>query len=204
MNLPLVTKKSEARVDSRLIAQSLDTKHQSTFELVKRYQTDLEALGILPFQTGEIRGRGQPEKFALLNEDQAFFLLTLSKNTKRVVELKLKLVKAFNEARRAAELHAEYLPTYHGLHDQLQTLAASSSNERWVHANMNKLINKVAGIESGQRPAAAVPQKAMLIAAQYIATQAVQGAADHRDAHARAKTALAPLMPQKVLEGDRQ
>ncbi len=198
--ITLAEKRGEARVDSRLIAQTLDTKHQSTFELVKRYQTDLEAFGLLPFQTGKANG-GRPEKFALLNEDQAFFLLTLSKNTKRVVELKLKLVKAFNEARRAAELHTEYLPTYHGLHDQMHRLAAGSPNERWVHVNMNKMVNKVAGVEAGQRAHACVPQKALLIAAQHIAAQAMQGAADHHEAHARAKAALAPLMPHPMLTG---
>ena len=190
--IALIEKRGEARVDSRLIAQTLDTKHQSTFELVKRYQTDLEAFGLLPFQTGKANG-GRPEKFALLNEDQAFFLLTLSKNTKRVVELKLRLVKAFGEARRAAELHVEYLPGYHQLHDQLHLLADGSPNERHVHANINRLLNKTAGIEAGQRPRAGVPQKAMLIAAQYMATQAMQGAPDHHEGYARAKKALEPL-----------
>ena len=191
--ITLTAKGGEARVDSRLIAQVMDTKHQSTFELVKRYQSDLEALGILPFQTGEIRGRGQPEKFALLNEDQALFLLALSKNTKRVVELKLKLVKAFSEARRAAELHTEYLPGYHQLHDQLHRLAGGSPHERFVHVNINKLLNRTAGIEAGQRPRADVPHKAMLIAAQHLAAQAMQGAADHHEGYARAKRALEPL-----------
>ena len=64
---------------------------------------------------------------------------------------------------------------------------------------MNKMVNKVAGVESGQRPAAGVPQKALLIAAQHIAAQAMQGAADHHEAHARAKAALAPLMPHKLI-----
>jgi phage regulator Rha-like protein len=35
----------------------------------------------------------------LLNEDQAFFLLSLSRNTDRVVELKASLIMAFREAR---------------------------------------------------------------------------------------------------------
>ena len=197
--LPLVTKKAEARVDSRLLAQHLGNQHKAVIALVDRYATEFKGMGILPFEKGEITGRGQPERFALLNEDQAYFMLSLSRNTPRVVALKAKLVQAFREARRAAELHAEYLPTYHGLHDQLHTLAEGSSSERWAHANLNKLVNKAAGIEAGQRPAAGVPQKAMLIAAQHIATQAMQGAADHHDGYARAKAALAPLMPQKLI-----
>lgn len=190
--IDLIEKRGEARVDSRLIAQALGTKHQSTFELVKQYQTYLETIGLLPFQTGKANG-GRPEKFALLNEDQAIFLLTLSRNTKRVVELKLKLIQAFSEARRAAELHVEYLPGYHQLHDQLHRLADGSPNERWVHVNINKLLNRTAGIEAGQRPRAGVPHKALLIAAQHLAAQAMQGAPDHHEGYARAKKALEPL-----------
>ena len=198
MNLPLVTKKAEPRVDSRLLAQHLGTAHQSTFELIKKYQNDLRELGLLRFETGKANG-GRPERFALLNEDQCYLLLAHTRS-KKAVKLKLNLVLAFREARRAAELHAEYLPTYHGLRDQLHTLAAGSPNERLVHINMNKLINKVAGIESGQRGRLDVPRKAMVIAAQHIATQAMQGAADHHEGYANAKTALAPLIPQKLIE----
>ncbi len=115
------------------------------------------------------------------------------RNTPRIRAMKGALIKAFGEARRAAELHSEYLPTYHGLHDQLHRLAAGSPNERWVHVNINKLLNRTAGIEAGQRPRAGVPHKAMLIAAQHLAAQAMQGAADHHEGYARAKKALEPL-----------
>ena len=162
-------------------------------KLLTSYTADFQAHGILRFEIGEISGRGQPEKFARLNEDQSYLLLTYMRNTPRIRAMKGALVKAFSEARRAAELHSEYLPTYHGLHDQLHRLAGGSPNERWVHVNLNKLINKTAGVEAGQRPVAGVPQKAMLIAAQHLAAQAMQGAADHHEAHARAKAALAPL-----------
>ena len=198
MNLTLVTKKAEARVDSRLLAQHLGNQHKAVMALVDRYAGDFKGMGELPFQM-EPSPSGQRERFALLNEDQSFFLLSLSRNTPRVVSLKAKLVLAFREARRAAELHVEYLPGYHQLHDQLHLLADGSPNERWVHANMNRMVNKVAGVGSAQRPAAGVPQKALLIAAQHIAAQAMQGAADHHEAHARAKAALAPLMPHKLI-----
>lgn len=48
------------------------------------------------------QGGGNAERFALLNEDQAFFLLALSRNTERVVELKSDLIMAFREARYGA------------------------------------------------------------------------------------------------------
>lgn len=100
----LVQAEGEARVDSRLIAERLGVRHKNTYDLIKRYEADFRELGILPFQTEEIRGRGQPEKFALLNEDQAYLLLTYSRNTKKVRALKISLVKAFRDARYQAGL----------------------------------------------------------------------------------------------------
>ena len=45
-----------------------------------------------------------------------------------------------------------------------------------MHINFNKLVNKTAGLEAGQRPKAGLSQQAMLIVAQAVATQAMQGA----------------------------
>lgn len=49
---------------------------------------------------------GRPEKLALLNEDQAIFLLNLSRNTKKVVALKKGLTITFGRYRRQAERRA--------------------------------------------------------------------------------------------------
>lgn len=192
--LPLIADRNESRVDSRLLAKHLGSRHQSMFELLKGHQSDFEELGILRFQTGEIRGRGQPEKFALLNEDQCYLLLTYSRNTAKVRHLKVRLVKAFRDARRAAEhRQTEYLPTYHALHDQIHVLAAESSNVRYVHMNMNKLVNSVAGLKAGQRLGLDLPRQSMVVVAQAVAARALQGAADHHIGYRRAKEALQVL-----------
>lgn len=201
MNLPVVIKKGEARVDSRLLAPLMGNKHKNVIDLIERYRDRFEQFGIVPFQTEKFPRRGRPERFGLLNEDQCYLLLTFARNNGRVVEMKVQLVKAFSEARKAAELHQEYLPEYHALHDQMARLAQDSTHARHVHMNMNKLINAAAGVQSGQRSAAPVPQKAMLIAAQHLANKAVQGATDHRDGYAKAKEALAPFLPHKLLGG---
>lgn len=90
----------EPRIDSRLVAIELGIDHQNTRELIEKYSSQFEELGILRFETGEIKGRGQPEKFYLLNEDQTYFLMTLVRNTEQAVELKKRLVQAFSECRR--------------------------------------------------------------------------------------------------------
>ena len=96
----VITNTSEPRIDSRLVAKSLGVEHESLIRMVNMYRSELEELGILRFQIGEIKGRGQPEKYSLLNEDQAIFVATLSRNTAQVVKFKLKLTKAFSQARK--------------------------------------------------------------------------------------------------------
>ena len=100
--IALTQHKSEARVDSRLLGNQLGNQHKNTTALIERYLSKFKRLGVVPFQTekplaGTVGGR--PERYALLNEDQAFFLLALSRNTDRVVELKSSLIMAFREAR---------------------------------------------------------------------------------------------------------
>jgi phage regulator Rha-like protein len=91
-------------IDSRLIAQELRIEHENFIETVKKYQKQAEqAFGVLRFETGKPTGGslgGRPEKYCLLTEEQATFYMTLSRNTPEVVELKIKLVKAFSDAKR--------------------------------------------------------------------------------------------------------
>ena len=195
--LALVIGNDEARIDSRMLAIHFGKAHHDVFELVKNYRTDFEQLGVVRFQTEKpLPGSkgGRPERFALLTEDQAYLLLTYSRNTAKARALKVKLIQAFGEARRAAQAHrVEYLPTYHALHDAIHARAAGSRNERFVHMNVNKLINQTAGIEAGQRASATVPQQSMLTIAQAIAAQAMQQAPDHRTGFQQTKAALLAL-----------
>ena len=88
-------------VDSRLIAIELGIEHESFLKTIDRYKSQTEqAFGILRFEVGEIKGRGQPEKFVYLTEDQATFLMTLSRNTPEVVRCKILLVTQFSKAKK--------------------------------------------------------------------------------------------------------
>lgn len=87
-------------VDSRLIAPRLAVKHENFYETLLKYQTQIEqAFGIIRFETGKIKGRGRPPKFAYLTEDQATFVMTLSRNTPEVVQCKVDLVQSFSRAK---------------------------------------------------------------------------------------------------------
>ncbi|MCS7729602.1 Rha family transcriptional regulator, partial [Pseudomonas aeruginosa] len=105
--IQLVQSAGEARVDSRVIAERLGVKHKNTIALIEKHTKHFARFGVVPFQTEKpSKGThgGRPEKFSLLNEDQAYFLLSLTKNTVRVVELKANLVMAFRDARNQAGL----------------------------------------------------------------------------------------------------
>lgn len=201
--LQLVTTTAEPRIDSRTLADNLGNKHTAVMALVKRYSAHLKSLNHLTFQMwdGDRRqGGGKAERVALLTEDQVVFILALSRNTERVVSLKVKLVQAFGRARREAQQRqTEYLPEYHALHDRIKALAAGSEHERHVHMNVNKLVNKVVGIAAGQRHTIPV---AVLTAAQHVALNAMAEASDHHDGYRRTKSALNTLQgllaPQQV------
>jgi Phage regulatory protein Rha (Phage_pRha) len=95
----------ELVVDSRLIAERLGIEHRSFLENIDTYQTQIEqAFGILRFETAKIDGPGRPPRYALLNEDQATFLMTLSRNTDEVIALKIELVQKFSKAKQLLRL----------------------------------------------------------------------------------------------------
>jgi phage regulator Rha-like protein len=121
--LEIIAVEGEHRIDSRLVAESLGIEHESLIRTLSTYEAELQELGILRFEIGEIKGRGQPQKYVLLNEDQAIFAATLSRNTRQVVVFKLKLTKAFSEARRHLQV-----PPVHTLTDALRPRALENLN----------------------------------------------------------------------------
>ena len=195
--LELTTNTTEARIDSRLISRQLGNKHKAVLALLDRYLNVFKQHGQLTFkkEVGERKqGGGNAERYALLNENQAYLLLNLSRNSDTVVALKSKLITAFSNARRAADIRqTEYLPSYHQLQGVIHAKSATASNEGLIHMNVAKLVNKAAGIEAGQRACAPVPKQAMLIVAQGMAARAMQSAHDHHDGYQRVKQSMLAL-----------
>jgi phage regulator Rha-like protein len=106
MSLTIIERQGELVVDSRLVAEALGIQHKYVLANIIKYKDKLEQLGFLavnsqnPTQKGV---RGRPARFAWLNENQATFVMTLSRNTDQVVEAKLKLVKAFSQAKQVIQ-----------------------------------------------------------------------------------------------------
>lgn len=98
----------EPRVDSRQLAEKLGKQHKNCMALIERYSEAFQEFGLLAFNTetrpvGKLGGSNV--RFVLLNEDQAFFLLTLSRNNDRAVKLRSDLIKTFREARYGHACH---------------------------------------------------------------------------------------------------
>ena len=108
--LTLTQVNDEVVVDSRLVADEVGIEHKQVLDNIRKYITEFRALGQLAFQTrpGDIR---YAQTFCYLNEDQATFLMSLSRNTPQVVALKLRLVQAFSAAKKQLASKEVAVPT---------------------------------------------------------------------------------------------
>ena len=106
----------KAFTTSLIIAEGCDNRsHESTIKLIRKYKSEFEQLGQLDFKSelmvekpSDLKSRGlidysakyvsRETEYAILNEDQATFLVTLFRNTPTVLAFKLNLVKAFRAA----------------------------------------------------------------------------------------------------------
>lgn len=124
--LEVTLSEGEYRIDSRLVAKSLGIEHESFMRTISTYQAKIEELGVSRFEIGKpSKGTpgGRPVTYALLNEDQAIFLATLSRNTAQVVDFKLKLTKAFSEVRGRLAVSMNPPTTVHTLTERFRPRA---------------------------------------------------------------------------------
>lgn len=146
MTIPLQIVRGEPVADTRVLADQLGLQHQNVFEMVKDYASDFEQLGILRFETGAVKtaeSRGAKHtRFALLNEDQTYLLLTFSRNTAKVRQLKVNLVKAFKAARTGGKSTTAHdrLPMQHKILD-------ISVDRRVSPATVQGNVNRYMGVK---------------------------------------------------------
>ncbi len=92
-------------VDSRLIAAQLEIKHKTFLDTIRKYETEMEKeFGCTAVETADIQmpnGGTRKELVCYwLTEDQATYVMTLSRNTDSVRRCKRELVKAFSAAKQ--------------------------------------------------------------------------------------------------------
>lgn len=198
--------KNEARVDSRLLAEHLGITHEAVLKTIDKNLSAFQEFSPLRFEIDVVKrkqGGGSPTRYALLDENQSYLLLTFSRNTKHVVSLKVELVKAFSRFRQHKQTTADYLPFYHELHDSLRELAdqaqrnGSKADEKLLHINFNKLINKTFGLDAGQRsdlpPRLRIKITTANVMACEIIKQCIIANLDHKTTYRRVKQAIIAL-----------
>jgi len=164
-DLQITLIKNQLRTDSRLLASLLDHRHRTILESIDKYISQLGELGSLPFETEkgialETGGFAKATRYALLNEDQCYFVLTLMRNNTHVVKSKLALVKAFRAARTT--LAQQQLARCNGKEIRHQetsaigelvdyAMAKGSKNADKYYMSITKMTNAVLNIEAGQR-----------------------------------------------------
>ena len=97
----LIDENGEPRTTTAIIADEMGQGHASVIKLFRKYAKRMHAMGgvrfeIQPFKTG---GGIQEREIAYLNEHQAALLLSLMRNTEKVVDFKVKLVTEFFKLR---------------------------------------------------------------------------------------------------------
>ena len=150
------------RVDTRTLAPKLDVRHRGIIQNIRSYEAEFSELGRVLFEKAPFQTPGGTQEivYAMLNEDQAYFLLTLSRNSPMVVRAKLSLVKAFKSARemmdqstlaRIEGKKARRIET-----DSIKKLVeyatqqGSKSADKY-YMSVTKMTYDLLGFESGQR-----------------------------------------------------
>lgn len=113
----------EPRSASTLIARGVEQQHASVIKMIRRYQADFEQFGPLGFEIRKGKslphgGFAKSTEFAMLNEQQSTLLLAFMRNSPKVVEFKIALVREFFRLRN------KILNRDKNLWQQLQALIA--------------------------------------------------------------------------------
>lgn len=130
-------KESKPFTTTLQIAIGLGLQHASVIKLVRTYRPDFYDLGPIRFEIrkGEALQHGgyaKATEYAVLDEQQATFLMTLLRNSPRVIAFKKALVKAFFEARTLLQTD------YFALMQQREALNAKLECEKEIASACGK------------------------------------------------------------------
>lgn len=95
IGFPLVTTiDGEARASSVVIAKGVEQQHASVIKLVRKHQASFEAFGQIRFEI-RLNPQGKKTEYAMLNEHQSGLLIAFMRNTPKVIEFKVALIREF-------------------------------------------------------------------------------------------------------------
>lgn len=129
IELTVENKNGTLVVDSRLIAEELGIEHKTLKETIRNYEDQLSSLTELRTETLKGKslpqgGFGKGEVIYWLNEEQATFVMMLSRNTIQVVDAKLKLAKVFSAAKQTLQfVNPELLSMFSEMNSRMKILS---------------------------------------------------------------------------------
>ena len=136
--------------DSLIIATLTEREHRIILQLAKKYRKELEDFGQVTseMRLNEFKKRSQEIEVILLNEGQATFLITLMRNTPKVLEFKKNLVKQFifmkNELQARKETRYISVQVRKSLTDSIKENVNDEGNfKKFAYSNYSKLAYKI-------------------------------------------------------------
>ena len=164
MNDLVIMKHEDIFTDSMVIAEGTNNKHRSVQRIIDTHISSLEKFGRVRFQITPMQTKGGIQEFKLyqLNEQQATFLITLLRNTEKVIDFKIRLVQEFFKMRQAlmqrqtkswVESRHQSKLTRQCETDVLKDLVGYAELQGSTHADKyyivySKLANKIAHISN--------------------------------------------------------
>lgn len=151
----------EVYTTSEIIAENVLMKHSVIKNLIKKYVDDFEEFGKVRYIIDD------KKRIYLLNELQATFLITLLKNSARVVKFKKELVKQFYKMKEEIISKKSVLPTYHierkGMTDAIKELPETPHKRfkykiytdmiyKAVTSQTAKVLKEMRGYKKGAKP----------------------------------------------------
>ena len=163
--------KNEVFTNSLVIAEGTGNEHHAVKQLIRQYKHDINDFGTLRISNAESTG-GRPLELYLLNEQQATFVMTLLRNSNKVVAFKKELVRQFYQMRQYILEHQsthwqqtrlESKNTRRMETDEIKQLVAYAKAQGSEHAEryytlFSRLANKAVGIGKDQREQLSVRQ----------------------------------------------
>lgn len=156
----VVVEGRKAFTTTRIIAEGFEIDHVAVMKLVRKYEKDISEAGeTYGFKIRKFKTAGRPGEEAILDEPQTTFLVTLMRNSKKVVHFKKMLSKAFTEQRNIISemvamannpswqnVRRDGKEIYHQKTEVIKEFveyatARGSKNARMYYANLAKMEN---------------------------------------------------------------
>jgi phage regulator Rha-like protein len=140
-NLVFLSKENTPLTTSEIIADALNKEHKDVMSLIKKYRSNIENFGVVTFKTKLLkrgnRNGSQEKTIAYLNEQQSTIVICLMRNSPKVLEFKVRLVKAFFEMRQQLQLQNQpktnALPNYY-TNEQIKELKDKARKQGYAIA----------------------------------------------------------------------